>query len=525
MMVVFRRYALLLALVALGLALRLPALDRVPNPSGDEGNWTWIAYDLYAHRPASLPPDASFVSLAFARMIALAYALVGPSFAAARGVLVVAMTMALVASWALARRLAAPRAAWVIALVLAMHPWSVLWSRTATVPYALSLALAVVAPLAALDALQKGCAWRTLLASQLLGASMHFSPLGVIPIVAVFVEVWRTAAHHAPAHRWPWRVLAAVSGALHVVPMLIAAFGVVRLHDTHTRHYFSAFACRVYVYLRSTLGALDGEATLRHFTGTEATLMGELSLAAAAVVVIVATLRGTSPLARYARTHLALAFVGLPLVLAPARPWNLPAIDAERYGFVVLAPFALCLGALAERSRRARIVVAGALLLFAATPTARLGEYFVHRGSPDRGFYTLAGGGGYRGWKITREPVALPVLLRREVDRVRGSEPAQIVVADYAFHPLHFVNAEGGSPTTDILKFSLTPRPGVLHAFVLWSDGLFAPGFAPRDSIDGNAQLGALMRSSRFRALRRGRVFTQPDGSPLCELWFAVGAP
>jgi len=98
-------------------------------------------------------------------------------------------------------------------------------------------------------------------------------------------------------------------------------------------------------------------------------------------------------------------------------------------------------------------------------------------------------------------------------------------VADYAFHPLHFVNVEGGSPTVDVTKFPLPERPRELHVFVRWSEGLFAPGFTPRDSIDGNERLTALLRSPAFEGARRLRVFVQPDGSPLCELWAATRLP
>ena len=170
-----RTHALVVAALAVALALRLPGIDSTPNPSGDEGNWTWIAWDLHAGRPAALPPDARFVPMTFARLIAAAYGVFGASFASARAVLVVGLSLGLVASWALARRLDAPRAAAAVALTLALHPWSVAWSRTVTVPYALSLALAVAGPLAWMDALRTRSPWRMLLAAQLLGAGLHLS--------------------------------------------------------------------------------------------------------------------------------------------------------------------------------------------------------------------------------------------------------------------------------------------------------------------------------------------------------------
>jgi hypothetical protein len=512
------------ALVLVALALRVPWLDALPNPSGDEGNWAWYGFDLYAHRPAALHPDARFVSLAFAWLIAGAYKLLGPSFAAARSVLVAGVVGAMLASSHLARRLAMPRAAVAVAAVLAVHPWAVLWSRTVTVPYALSLSLAVVGPLAWLDALRTRSPWRLLFASQLLGLAMHFSPLALVPIGAV--TLW-TLAHRIPLRHVPL----ALSGLAHVAPMLVAGAGVVRVYDGRPKHYFTLLDQRVYVYLRTVLGGLDGESTLRHFTGTQWPLAPELALAAlvVALVVIAARPRDDAPpqavsLARYASLHMALALVGLPLVLAPARPWNLPAIDAERYAFVALAPFALLVGALAERVGRARHLSLALVAWLACVPTARAAHAFLVGGAADRGFYTLAGGGGYRGWKVARERVALPFLIRDEVDRVRRGAPAEVVVADYAWHPLHVVRSMGRWQwgVTDITKFALPVRPGVLHVFVVWSDGLFAPGFGPQEWLDGDARLRALMRSEAFTGLRRVRVVTQPDGAPLFELWAAM---
>jgi len=521
-----RTYAPVVTPLALALALRLPWLGSTPNPSGDEGNWTWIAWNLHVGRPAALPPDARFVPMTFARLIAAAYAVLGASFASARAVLVVGLSLGLLAAWALARRLDAPRAAGAVALTLALHPWSVAWSRTVTVPYALSLALAVVGPLAWMDALRTRSPWRMLFAAQLLGAGLHFSPLAALPIAACALHSFGTERPRG------WSLAAAVSALAHVAPLAVAAAGAARGNLGRPRHLFTELPRRLYVFARAVLGSLDGEATLRHFTGTQLPLVPELLLAGATAALLVVALappasapQPSRALARMARFQLAAALVGLPLLLAPARPWNLPGVDAERYGFVVVAPFALALGALAERVTAARHLAAVALVVTALLPTARGVWFFARGGSADRGSYTLAGGGGYRGWKVARERVSLPVLIRREVDRARAGRPATIVVADYAFHPLHFVNVEGGSPTVDVTKFPLPERPRELHVFVRWSEGLFAPGFTPRDSIDGNERLTALLRSPAFEGARRLRVFVQPDGSPLCELWAATRLP
>ncbi|MFO0650971.1 MAG: hypothetical protein U0326_32395 [Polyangiales bacterium] len=516
-----RSRATLLSLVLLALALRLPWLGAIPNPAGDEGNWAMLALRLSRGLDAALPPDAAFVTTAFARLIAWSFRLFGPSFASARAVLVAALALTVIA---VARWCERPREALAIGLVVALHPWSVMWSRTVCVPYALALSLGVVGPLAWLDALRTRRWWSVLLASQLLGAAMHFSPLALIPIGAC--ALW--ALHQ----RLSWRLVpVALSGFAHVVPMLVAGAGVVRGYDGRPRHHFTRFAERVYVYLRTVLGSIDGEATLRHVTGHELPLAPELLVAAAVIAVLALSARrapdDTPPardLSRYAALHMAIALIGLPVILSPARPWNLPAIDAERYGFVVVAPFALALGALAERRTRAHLVAWIAVAWLALVPTVRLATSLLAGGSADRGFYTLAGGGGYRGWRTPRERVAMPYLIRDEVDRLRHGGPAHVVMADYTWHPIHMVRAIGRWRwgVTDITKGPLPERIGVPHLFVVWSDGAFDPSYTPRSVVDDNDRLRAMMHTSAFAGLRRVRTFLQPDGTPLCELWAAT---
>ena len=320
--------------------------------------------------------------------------------------------------------------------------------------------------------------------------------------------------------------------ALHLVPVLDGAATVLRQRHLEPARWFIHLGARLYVYALTVVGGWTGEATLRHFTGEAATRPREWALGLLALLVLVAALRpaprapAAEDLARFARRHLVVALVGLPLLLASARPWNLPAIDSERYLFVVLAPAILALGVLAEdRSARARLVPALLALYLLVGPTLRAARFFLRGGSPDHGFYTLAGGGGYRGWKVARERVAVPDLVRREVDRLRGERGALVVVSDYALHPLQFANQRGGSWCHDISKSPLPDRPDDLHVFVTWSDGLLAPGFGPPEERAHHEELRALMRSARFRSLRRARVFVQPDGSPLLELWSAERSP
>lgn len=518
----------LAALVSVALALRLPALDRLPTPCGDEGNWAWYGRELAAGRAVSLDPDARFVTLAFARLIALSLKLFGASFAAVRAPLVLGVLLGMLGAYALARRLGRPHAGLCVAALLAVHPWSVLWSRTATVPYALAPPLAIAAALALLDASRGSALWRWALAGALFAAGLHFTPLAALPALAA--GAW-LVAHHRPLlrTRGPW--IALLTAGVVAAPVVLGALDVARVGATRPRHFFTLFADRVGVYLRALFGALSGDATLRHFVGPRASVAGELVAMGACAALLAMGARAsardddvTRDLARLARWMTAAALVGTALLLAPARTWNLPAIDAERYGFVLLAPFALALATLSLRARTRHLPWV-ACALFLALPT-RAALRALHRGAgADHGFWTLAGGGGYRGWKTSAAGLPLPVEIARAVDAVRGGAPATVVVADYAFHTLPFATGDAPVESVDVAKVTLPQSPGRVHVFVRWSDGLFAPGYLPREDRAANESLTALMRSPRFTGLRLLRRITQRDGAPLVELWSATHAP
>ncbi len=308
-----RSRATLLALVFLALALRLPWLGAIPNPAGDEGNWAWYGLELLEHRPVALHPDARFVSMAFARMIALAYALLGPSFAAARSVLVVGVTSAVVASWALARRLSLARAALAIAATLALHPWSIIWSRTVCVPYALALSLGVVGPLAWLDALRTRRWWAVLLASHLVCAAMHFSPLALVPIGAC--SLW------ALYKRLPLKLVpVALTGLAHAIPFVTSALAAMRVGSQTVPPLREPLIERLSTMCAMLLGDLAGTSSAAHLAGCSRwELRLGASLAFAFAVGVFAHARRGGERARFAALHLALAFAVTPLLLVPAR--------------------------------------------------------------------------------------------------------------------------------------------------------------------------------------------------------------
>ncbi|MEZ4406115.1 MAG: hypothetical protein R3A52_06550 [Polyangiales bacterium] len=435
------------------------------------------------------------------------------------------VSLAVPVAFLLARRLGLARAGVVVALTLALHPWSVAWSRTVTVPYALCLALGALAPLSLLYTVRHRTIPALVATSLLLGLGAHFSPLALLPAVAA-AGFWLTAR---PRPSLRDTALLALPAAVVVTPPLLGALGVRSVTNHHAAaEYFTHLPARLHAFARATLGGASGEATLRHFTAARTPPAVEALFALGVVVVFALAL--TSPvdaspradLSRWLRWHLPVALIGTPLLLAPARTWNLPAVDAERYLFTLVAPLALALGLLAESpSRGRRLAVALSLALFTAQ-TVRGANDLLRGGGRDRGAWLLSDGGAYRGWRTPREREALPVLIRREVDRIRGRERAVVVVSDYAFHPQHFVDATGGGARViDVAKFPLPERPGWLHVFVRWSPGLFAEGYAPREWLDRDRALGALMRRDDFTGLHRERVFVQPDGSPLCELWVA----
>ncbi|MBI5515124.1 MAG: glycosyltransferase family 39 protein [Deltaproteobacteria bacterium] len=510
----------LLALLGLALGLRLPLLGAVPNPTGDEGNWAWYAHSILRGRPVTLPPDARFVSLAFARLLTLAYRLLGVSYGSARLVPVVAVLLAMVFAWRSLRRAGHPDAALAVAALVAVHPWSVLWSRTVTVPYALAFGLALAGPLAVYALVtRRERPWGLVPALQLCALGLHFTPLAALPALATGLWVLASSERRrAVAH--PALAVGLLLALAHPLWLARGALGAAQAFSRPPLGaYFTLLPARLEVFARALLGGLGGEATVRHFTGEVLPWPAECALLAAVALALAAALRVGTLLARFAALQLAVATVGLPLLLAPARTWNLPGVDAERYVFAVLAPAVLLLGALAERPRGRSLVALVALV--ASVQTARVALGLLGGCGPDRGAFTLAGGGGYRGWKVPRERRAVAALVREEALRQARGEPVTVLVADHAFHPLHMLNADGGPPTVDVAKFPLPRAPGRLHLFVLWSPGVFAPGYLPAEDLAHQRSLEALLHGPRFTQPRAVRALTQADGAPLVTLWTA----
>lgn len=545
-------WAAAIGALAVGVLLRVPYLGSMPTPAHDEGNWGLIAWRIYLGRGADMPADARFVSPLFAHLEALAYRVHGhPSFAAGRAVLVVGLLLGALVAMVQCARARMYRAGAVVVAALCVHPWCVLFTRVTPAPYPLSLVLGVCTSLFALRVFgdagprTKARAWvETIALGQLFSLGFHFSPLAVLPGLAAGLWALGSRERRGRALSWPTLASVLLAGA-HVLPIAREALVVAARGNTRPSDPFGFFRYKLENYVRVCVGGLTGESTVRDFTNAALGSAGEWAASIAAVAVVAyalapvregeiaqekssevrARVRG---LVSLARCNMAVALVGMPLMLLPARQWHLGAVDAERYLFALLIPAVLALGALAERGVRGRVVAWAACAYLLAVPTARSARFFLYGGGPDYGLPVQSGGGAGRRWKVTTEREALPVLMRREAERASREAGARavFVINDYTLHPLYFANVGDGyevlQPRGD---GTLAPRPGMLHVFVRWSEGVFAPGFDPQYMVRDNERLAELMRGPGFEPARLLKRYTQPNGAPLLELWAARALP
>ncbi len=492
--------------LALGALVRVPWLGACPNPAGDEGNWALLALQRARGVDAGLSPDAAFVTTAFARVVSWVFRAVGPSFAAARAVPVAAVLLAIVACVELAPR---RREGVAVALVLALHPWAVLWSRTVSVPYALALCSALVGTLAWRASLRTRKGLHVVAASQLLGVGVQLTPLAVIPMVACALSAWRA--------RLPMRLApAALSGLVHAVPVAAGVVGALHVGRQHAPLARTPLTEALTTLATMLGGDLAGTSTVAHFAGLSPPAL-TLGALAGAVLAVMVMLHARAQRRWEEVLYLALATAGVPLMLVPARAWAMPLIDADRYGFALVAPLALAVGAMASSTSRAwRGVARGAVLLFAGL-TAFAGVSLLRGAGGDLGLFTAWQGGRYRGWQVARERRAVVDLVRDAVLRDARS-PAVVAYEDYAFHPLRFSIA--AASVEGRITHRLGPLPerfeGAAYA-LLWSEGALDARYRPRR--EGTAQERLRERVRAWPGASRVRVFTTARGDALCELW------
>lgn len=532
------------AVFALAAAAYFVRNGDVPSASGDEGNWMSMGHRLLHGLPTRLGPDARFVTTAFARLISWAYRLAGDvTIGAARSVLGVSLLVGYVALFALAWRMKARAVGAAIVAVVALHPWTVWWSRSVVAPYAISLVIAMLGPLAWVHAITKyGEPSREpaylrhlwlVLAGQVLVSGMHFSPFSLIALTAcALFTLGSRDGRRALATPGPWLALLGVF--LHALPIIADARTVVNQARPSPR--FVDFERRAQNLVRSIVDGFSGEQTLRDYVGDNAYMTLDASPTR---VIAVATLafalglslyrarredpgasRSANALRRFAPLYFVSALVLLPMILAPARDWWLATIDSERYLFVILAPAALLLGSTLVRLPRAGAVLTAALCAyFALGPNRRAAQYFWHGGGPDHGYFSAHRGGGYRGYKVLSGPSSLTTAIYRACrDESRG-EPMSIAFNDYAFHPIRvLIRVKPDHNLNSVYLRDASLDRGRRLCVPVWPEVMFTNGHIPGHAVQQNRWTRDYVLR-RMDESRRIAAWSQPNGFPLVEVY------
>ena len=520
----FRRHAPFLAIVAMAAFVRLWGLDWLPSPAGDEGNWTLYGLQISKGEEAALAENASFVSLLYAHLIAASMKIFGAGFFAARLVGTVAILLTVAAAYALPTALGARRFGIVLAAVLALHPWSVAYSRICSVPYALALAVTTIGPLLFAAGLRQRRIAMVAAGVAVVSLGAHFSPLTACAPVACALYALR------PPHRWifrRWELYAAVAlGALHAFPVVRSAMAVAG--DAPPLNPFHRFWSRAGTHLHMVLTGLGGEATLRHFTNValspRAALLTGVPVVAFALVAATRRAREASPFGAFGPLWLLVSLVLTPLILMPGREWDLPANHMDRYLFSLLPGLAMCVAGVAALPHRAAIAAAAAFVAWLGVNDGRLAWAFLAGGGVDHGEGIYDGGGGYRGWLVSDRPRPVAVQVRDEILRLVGpGGGGAVIVADRTFIPLTFVMDGTGIPVHDVRRTWIPPEPHGRYFVLLWPDHVMStqnPPTAPEKYVRSNEELRRRL-GVRFTSKRLVRDFRQRDGSPLLELWLA----
>jgi len=517
----FRRHLPFVIVMVVAAVLRLYGLSWLPSPSGDEGNWTLYGLRILQHQPVALAPEASFVSLLYARLIALSMAVLGPTFLAARLVGALAVLTAIAVSYFVFGWLGSWRAGLTAAAALAVHPWAVFYARVASVPYGLAFAILTVGPLLFAAGL---LAHRGLVAAAALvltSVAIHFSPLALVGAAAcgLFSVL--------PPHRWIWRrgaMWGAVAiSAAHTIPVVLGAARVAQAAPDLPQLESFPVHLGGYVHMMGT--GLMGEATVRHFTN--AAMEPQLATVLIVPLVVLVGLAATGPerpvLGRFAEIYFALGVVLAPLILAPGRNWFLPANHMDRYLFALLPGFVLLVAEAAARDRALRTAMVALTVAWLALASGRAAWCFLAGSGVDHGEWIFDGGGGYRGWLVSDAPRPTMVRIRDVVRREAGGGPATILVADRAFIPLVFTMEGTGIPVYDVRRTEVPPRPAGPYFVILWPDEVLSvgdPPTAPPKYVASNRKLRERM-GRLFHTVRLVERLRQRDGRPLLEIWRA----
>lgn len=507
--------AALAAILVLAALLRLPALSWLPAPNGDEGNWAHYADQVYRGGAVELDPVHRASSPLFAYLLGPAMHVTGHSFLGLRLALALAMLASCFIAYLLLARAGFARAGLGVAAVLALHPWSVIWSRTVAVPYALALVGMALAAIVFFLGLARGSAPRVAIAIVLIAVTAHFSPLAIVlvpPCAALLLQREPRRLLRHPA------VLAAVAAAvLLVLPLALAMRSVPPFAHEHE---IASLPHRLVTAGHMILSGVPGESTLRYFTN-HALPFWPAAIAAALLAALIAgvtasrPVRDATPLATFGLAVLASAALFLPFVLAPGRLWYLPTIDGDRYLFVLLPGLALCVAALLQSGRRRALMTAGVTLLVFLLASVRLLLPLAFGHGTPRGLTVLGGGECWRGWLTTQDhaaPASVLAALAAETD-------ADAVL--YEGFPLQTMQfAFAGQP---LLYASLADRTAwkkVTGRFLvaLWAEQSLDPADAAAQARHNQARR-RLLRGPDFSGLKLERKILQPDGTPLLEVW------
>lgn len=517
----------------------------VPSASGDEGNWMSMGHRIFLGLPTQLGPDARFVTTAFARMIAIAYRFGGITIGAARSVLGVSVLVGLVGIYAICARMRVRAMGLGLCAMIATHPWTVWWSRSVVVPYAIALMLAVLGPIAWVvatsdyrePAADRRAQWlrhlRLIGAGQMLVAILHFTPFGLLPLFAC--GVWSLAAkdgRRSIRTLGPW--LSLIAALVHSIPIVMGVTTV--MNQARPANRFVDFDLRWRNFVRSIIDGYSGEQTLRDYVGDNAYMplastpsrWAVLLLLAAAIAIALKNRKSNEgelsesarALRMFAPLYWVVAMVGFPLVLAPARDWWLATIDSERYFFALLAPGALLVATLSLSYKRVGAALAATLAVyFALGPNLRAARYFWRQGGPDHGYFTAHRGGGYRGYKVLPGPRSVTTAIYETCRDASHGEGMTIGFNDYAFHPVRvLIRVKPDHHINSVYMRDASLARGRLLCVPVWPEAMFTSGHIPGSAVQQNRWMRNYV-INRMDESRRIAAWSQPNGAPLLDVY------
>jgi hypothetical protein len=534
------RHRFALAVIALGAFLHLYRLDVWPSPAGDEMNWFLMGVDVHEGRTPHLSEAGAFVPALFAYVVGAGFAGGSVDWWHARIVVAVAIVLLAIVAYAMCMLAGRPRAALFLLAWRLLAPWSLAWSRTTSVPYALATAIGTVGAIAFFMAIDARSSVRRavgiVVSTQLLVLAFCGSPLAGLWAVGAGIVLLIHRDRRALLLS-PGPAVALVLALVEVVPIVRGALKVAAAHGATWTGVTSYVGERTWNYLTAIADGLDGMATIQHFAWGRcaspapstvifaATRLATCALLALAIHSCVRrTARSADPWGLRGAIMFGVAIVGTPVLLAPARDWGLGTIDTDRYAFAWSLPAALIVGALAEVAPRRGRLVPAIVSTWIVGPGSALWTLWQVNASIDCGV-ARADGGAWRGVQVAEGPRSIPEWLADATVRASPDGSLPLVVDDFfglraveislrargaknaVVFPKH---GDGGEP--------LLPEGPFLVA--MWPPSRFAPGMHWGNDV-ANTRLRASMPGRETKLVAAAK---QPGGAPLLELWEVRGA-